>query len=467
MTKLLETLLTSEFKFGFELEAYAPESLIKQCIVGNDREKDWDMNVDWDDSEEEEESHWDDDQPIEDDDVEIDTEKLFDEIKYICSQYFGSDIKIVSDGSLGDNGFEFPTPPMSLTPTTIQRCIKFLNEIHTKYGIYTDETCGFHVHFSFPQMNKKDMAWIVCQVAMNDKYWHELTQFTTEYDSIEFLSNWASTDFLTEIRDCINKDDGNLPDFKKLSSILSSDKYRLLRIHPQGTLEWRGPRNFMNEGNINLIYEFFYKVLRVSRMFADCMDKKYLGKYLNRSSFDKILDFSNIELKPGKINSKENIYEKLAKSAIKQPLVLTKLKNYSNFNYDKLIVAIGKKSLIPLLTDIRYKEFKSPLMLEAIIEACPKFCNYVEKNLTNALEIMFTKINNPYNLFVDCKLKPDVLEELVLAGRHKNTVSNLKNYFIAIKNKPNSYMRSEEAMNILVKIYGKAKIQQKRESYNI
>ena len=38
---------------------------------------------------------------------------------------------------------------------------------------------------------------------------------------------------------------------------MSEEKMRLLRNHPQGTIEWRGPRNFLNKQNVNDIKTFF------------------------------------------------------------------------------------------------------------------------------------------------------------------------------------------------------------------
>ena len=159
---------------------------------------------------------------------------------------------------------------------------------------------------------------------------------------------------------------------------MSSTKYDLhlvLRIHPQGTLEWRGPRNFLNEDNLELIKKFFYKLIDVAKMFADCMDKTTIGKTnISKNIFIKMLDLSNIDTKLKDINFKDqSIYEKIAKQVIEKPLLLTTLKDYKNFSYRELINVLEfecKKNgttFENLLTELRYKEFKSYYLLTMIV----------------------------------------------------------------------------------------------------
>ena len=60
-------------------------------------------------------------------------------------------------------------------------------------------------------------------------------------------------DFLKELGESLK--DGN---YEGIAPVFTTEKYRMLHIHPQGTIEWRGPRGFMNsEYNIKNVYEFF------------------------------------------------------------------------------------------------------------------------------------------------------------------------------------------------------------------
>ena len=471
MKKLLETLLTSEFTFGFELEAYVSKNMLNQYIVGNDREKDWDMNSneeiwglnDSKDEDDENQEIWLDDS---DDEPEYDIEQMYSDLENKFSKYFGNDIEVISDGSLDLGGFEFPTPPMSLTPANVKHCIEFLDDCH-KSGIYTDHTCGFHVHFSFPQMTVQDMAWIVCQIALNDGYIREITKFDTGDYPIDFLSRWANTDFLYNIRKCFESDS---IDTKELSSILSSDKYRILRLHPQKTIEWRGPRNFLNDDNLDLIYKFFYKLINVSKIFAKCMDEKSI-KGVSRANFDKMIDFTNIDTKIKDFkNVNENnsdIYLKIAKKIVKNPLNLLKIKDYHNFDYATLLATIkavcsqyNDKSFESMLIELRYKPFKSILLLTLIIAEYPEFINYVDHGFTKVLSNLIHTYSNIYNLVGKANtIKPEIMNDIIKTVKKELPMYNLNSYVTGVKSNPNSKVLTRKStIQEFINIYGFDKV---------
>ena len=142
MTKLLETLLSSEFTFGFELEAYVSNETLEKYNLENEKsdnmsnEEIWGLN-DSKDKNDENQEIWLDDS---DDEPDYDIDELYTNLEYDFSEFFGSGVKVIGDGSLGVGGFEFPTPPMSLTPSNIKHCIDFLNTCLNKWDIYTDES---------------------------------------------------------------------------------------------------------------------------------------------------------------------------------------------------------------------------------------------------------------------------------------------------------------------------------------
>ena len=47
--------------------------------------------------------------------------------------------------------------------------------------------------------------------------------------------------------------------YTRVLRALSDDKYRLFRIHPYGTIEWRGPRNFLDSNDFKIIKDFYKK----------------------------------------------------------------------------------------------------------------------------------------------------------------------------------------------------------------
>ena len=267
MSKLLETLLRSEFKFGFELEAYVHEDKLKHYNQSYEFD-DW-ASSRVDDDYENDTIHLDDDEP---DEFYINYSELYSDLEKEFSQYFGEDIDVYEDSSLSEGGFEFPTPPMNLTPLNIKKCIDFLDSLDkSQFKIYTNSSCGFHVHFSFPSISKEDMAWILCHVALDSKLQNELMFFTTSFgNEFDFFNHYASTDFLQDIESAIKTHD-----WEELSVWLNNEKYRVLRLHPQGTIEWRGPRDFLETKNKQIIKEFFIKFSNsLNNVFCNFCSKK-------------------------------------------------------------------------------------------------------------------------------------------------------------------------------------------------
>ena len=445
--KLLETILTSEFTFGFEFEAYVDDETLKQYSDDPDYEE-----IEYDDEEDYDE----------DEGPTYDTDAMFKDLEENFSEYFGNDIHIIPDGSLSDGGFEFPTPPMSLTPKNIQHCVKFLDDCHKRFNIYTNEDCGFHIHYSFPNMTKEDMVWIVCQIACNNDYINKLKVFETNDGKIlPFETSWSKSTFLKDIKKALESD---TPDVKALSDILSSDKYRLLRIHPQGTLEWRGPRNFLNEDNLELIKEFFYKLVDVAKMFADCMDKTTIGKTnISKNTFIKMLDLSNIDTKSKDINFKDqSIYEKIAKQVVEKPLLLTTLKDYRNFSYTEFLFELEAEckkngtTLENLLTELRYKEFKSYYLLENIVRSYPDFINYVQIGLKKLIQklIGVKGVGMIYRIINHMSfIRPETMKVIVDTVHKESPAIALSSYAVAVKENENGCLASKNSLKILIDYY--------------
>jgi hypothetical protein len=211
---LNEKLLVNEFKFGFELEA---------IIDGYD------------------EDTW---------------EEGYEEIQHIFFGYFVEKGSVDDDGSIESSSgltFEWASPVLSFTPQTIKQCITFLDDL-PKYNIHTNNTCGFHVHMSFPAMSPVDVRWIVFQVALDDTI-QETIDGLNDIDFFEMPH--ALKGYLTDIRKVVEGSFTKEEKINRLMKLLNDEKYRTLRIHPQGTLEWRGPRGFLQEYNRQVIKDFF------------------------------------------------------------------------------------------------------------------------------------------------------------------------------------------------------------------
>jgi hypothetical protein len=231
---LLEKYLASQFKFGFELEAIAK--------MDDDRF-----------------SEYADDEAFEEYESESD---IFEELApvIICEDIADAfdlvvtDLEIKEDGSVqssadeGEYPFEWATPVMDFTPANLKKCIRGLDTLHN-WDYYTNETCGFHVHLSFPDISDKDVIWILSKLSIDDQMLNKITNF----NGIEFFNDeYAGISFLKTIKQCILDND-----YYSISEMMNTTKYRAIRIHPQGTIEWRGPRDFLDDYHIQTVYDFF------------------------------------------------------------------------------------------------------------------------------------------------------------------------------------------------------------------
>lgn len=372
MSKLLETLLHSEFKFGFELEAYMGKNVIDDYLEHDDDEYFSDEYYDEDTFD----GYGDQQQfglP------HVNFSNLESDLMDYFAEYFGNNIEIDFDSSLDDlrGGFEFPTPVMTFTPLNIQKSIKFLYEImNGKYEIYTDKSCGFHVHLSFPNMSAEDMAWIICNIAINDDIRKHFEKFKDSYNiDYDFITKYSSNDYLNDIKNSFLKND-----WKTLSENLSSQKFRLIRLHPQKTLEWRGPRNFLNKNNLQIIKDFFKHLYIIVSDISTIMDSKYISN-ISRDNFFKLVSLENVEENINKVFN-DSIYD----SIYRNPLILTKLNNRRvNWQYfvKRLQLFIENEKDTPFdsfIIPLRYKKFNNKKILNNIIKLCPEFAKYSYQN---------------------------------------------------------------------------------------
>lgn len=269
----------NEFKIGIELEAFAPISKfapkfyndydgVLYCNTLNN------INSDEEDYE-----------PL---------DEFYGNITKHIDKHYGFGGQTHYDGSVsgfneGYNGFEWSSPIIDFTPSKINQLKKMLKSL--KYDdIHINDSCGFHTHFSYKGINEEDVLWVVMNIAMNKTYTMWLTQFSyidtselfTKYTHIEFSnSRYAEKTFLTDLEDAIYH-----KRYDAISYLLNMEKYRVLRIHPQGTLEWRGPRGFLEYDDG--VDAYIQKLYQVVGMFQEILEKKTLLGMTRTEWFDKI-----------------------------------------------------------------------------------------------------------------------------------------------------------------------------------
>lgn len=243
---LNEKVLTAEFKYGFELEAILNDSEAINAF-------NWDMA------------------------------KIKGYLQKVFQKTFPNAGPVGEDGSIypgrptKEIAFEWPSPVLELTPDNIQKTIKFLSSLE-QMGIYTNDSCGFHVHISFPHISTESIGWLLVGLAFDSRMREKITRFK-KFSFID--ENYAADGYLDEIKDAII--DRSWDDF---SYLINNEKYRNFRVHPQGTLEWRGPRSFLNENNAQMIREFFMLLIMFVRWISATLDAKEIGG-LSRQEYNQ------------------------------------------------------------------------------------------------------------------------------------------------------------------------------------
>lgn len=193
--------------------------------------------------------------------------------------------KIVPDGSVRTRGeignflpFEYNSPILTFNSATVKKVIDFLDITRDSLGIVVNKTCGFHIHLSFPDITSQDLYWAICQLSIDPIFFNKITNFK----GIPFYSDqYAPLDKFKFIATTIRSES-----YAKLYDYVDDKKYNMFRIHPQGTLEWRGPRLFMTSHS-NIIS--FFKLLKDLILYIrKSLDKQYLNT-LSRDGFNSIV----------------------------------------------------------------------------------------------------------------------------------------------------------------------------------
>lgn len=225
-----------------------------------------------------------------------------DETNYECFDCEGTGR--ISEEYYGDDyAFEMTSPILKFSPLNISKTLDLLNYIMEE-GVETNETCGFHIHLGFPIQDDKskaiEMFWCLCQLVNDDNMFQKVKNHKgTEL----YEDEYASLSVLNRIQVVLNQEGSNFSVLRNLSRLYNSDKYIAFRQHPQGTLEWRGPRGFLK--NKQFHKSFFIEVLyKLVVFFTDAIDMNKLkikSGYISKQDF---ITFFKNKLPPLKYNQK-------------------------------------------------------------------------------------------------------------------------------------------------------------------
>lgn len=205
-------------------------------------------------------------------------------------------------------GYEFVSEPLTLNPSTIIASKNTILEL-LKDGFYTNSSCGFHIHYSYTDISFEDISWILVGLAVDP----EAEKLFTKFGDINFFNgNYASTDIFDIIRECFEEDQ-----LDSLVYLIDDYKYRIIRIHPQGTIEWRGPRDFMNKKEQRVISDFFIRLYKCANLIDSLLQKSsctYSGNTISKDKFKEMMSNSSMSNK----SKKESKYNNFDPEAIEK-----------------------------------------------------------------------------------------------------------------------------------------------------
>ena len=300
---LLEKKLTTDFTMGFELEA---------VWYANDHDED---------------------SYVEYEDYQDSIEEFFDS----CG-LSGGDLH--GDGSVNGYGdgapFEWASPVLPVNMTSINKIINMykrgLNEVFT-----VNDSCGLHHHISFPNMSAEEMIWIMCKLALDTNMREKISHFK----DWSFVTTWSKDSYLDKLKDAVLNDKYN-----DIIKICRTDKYSLVNVHSHNTLEWRGPRSFLDaprEQALKNVVEFYKLFWSFIKWMTDVLDENEINN-ISKDNFiqgiktamraEGMNDINSFKMTSGKekgIMSEETLNKLMKKTMDDIKFMATLYKTNKNF----------------------------------------------------------------------------------------------------------------------------------------
>lgn len=203
------------------------------------------------------------------------------------------------DGSIrcdyGYSPFEYASPVITFTPKNIEKVVKFLDSLPRLY-VSVNRSCGFHTHISYTGINRNEVSWLMASMASDETYKDFMKMGRTNFHK----GPYARATFFNDAHNYLLRHNFN----GFCNTIVTNEKYRSMRIHPQGTIEWRGPRTFLNVNkhakNVAFMKKLTQFIIKINNTL-DLMETPLISKkdFLNRASYK----ISNLTFRDDIINS--------------------------------------------------------------------------------------------------------------------------------------------------------------------
>lgn len=292
--------------------------------------------------------------------------------------------------------FEYKSPIIPVNPSNFERVIRFLITLKD-IGVETNDTCGFHTHISYEGITRDDTKWILFCIANDQKLYKLVTQLDSKDAEISFFDYYATTAIFDKL-----KVRSSIKNYNAYISTSFLAKKTNMRVHPQGTLEWRGPRGFIGKGeNPKLIKDFIVQLYKLVIKIGQIVDLKEYNGYSRDVIVPKII-------LTGEFNSRKDVLDyssgkNIYRSVIENPNLLITMnpKNVHNLlMYDKHILdTFSIKEISSIWTKIPYgtkKEFlkENP---DGIIEFLNSYCDYTQQKIDRIFSMDIYRIYSSIN----------------------------------------------------------------------
>lgn len=269
-----------------------------------------------------------------------------------------------------------------ITPESLQKAIRTVNTLFDM-GAEVNSSCGSHVHYSSPGYGPIEHFWFMYWFHRKQGYdifrqFAGVDQFDEVFASIEKMKHTMSV--ICDWVDCSNKDKAAKRALKAYH-FLEGEKFNLIRLHPQGTIEWRGLRGLMQHHDRALTSKAIQTLIPdYARAIIRCMES------------------DNLQIASMNIQEYRNRLRSVLKSHLRQarnkfPSNLQVTSTYQNLTNEKLaIVMSGWPNLEEILRQTQLqKDAKIYVEANRVILSGLEIDNMVVRKNSSSFHILLSE----------------------------------------------------------------------------
>ena len=178
------------------------------------------------------------------------------------------------DAGVSELGIEIDLGVRPVTPKGLRATVRLLNSLFD-CGARVNSSCSSHVHFSAANASFVDNFWFLYWFHKKNGYevFQQFAGVNQFDDTFASISRMRST--MDEVCEWIDRSRSSDAIDKVLRAyhFLEGEKFNLIRVHPQGTLEWRGFRGLLRNNDRRLVRQSIYTLIPCfARAILKCLD---------------------------------------------------------------------------------------------------------------------------------------------------------------------------------------------------